>query len=334
MKKVLFATTALIATAGIASAELTIKGSAEMGIAGGDRYGNDDAKFFQDFDIKVDGTGSTDNGLTFGYHIEIEDTNSSFNTNGSAAFDNEAVFISGAFGKLTLGETDGAFDWAMTEVALAGGSIADDETSHAGYNGNSAHDGIFDNQILRYEYSFGDFGMAVSAELDDAANPTSTDVFGIGFKYSADLGGVGLDLGLAFQSGSGAKASTTTTTIVSLAPFVTSTTTTTTYVDVDAVGFSAKADFGNGFMAAVNYSDYDVDAAGADFSHYAIGVAYEMDALTLAANYGNYDFDTGPDADGYGLIANYDLGGGATIQFGYGSGEGVESYSFGIAMSF
>lgn len=334
MKKVLFATTALIATAGIASAEITIKGSAEMGIAGGDRYATDDAKFFQDFDIKIDGTSSTDNGLTFGYHIELEDSNGSGSTNGSVSSDNEAVFISGAFGKLTLGETDGAFDWALTEVALAGGSIADDETAHAGYNGNSAHDGTFDNQILRYEYSFGSFGIAASAELDDANNATSTDIFGIGFKYSADLGGIGLSLGLGYQAGSGVEVSTSTTNIVSVVPFVTSTTTTTTYTDVDAVGFSAKADFGNGFMAAFNYSDYDVDLAGADFTHTGIGFAYEMDALTLAANYGVYDFDTAPDADGYGLIANYDLGGGAALQFGYGSGEGTESYSFGVAMSF
>ena len=37
MKNVLFATTALIATAGIASAEVSLSGSAEMGIIGGDQ---------------------------------------------------------------------------------------------------------------------------------------------------------------------------------------------------------------------------------------------------------------------------------------------------------
>ncbi|HDR27679.1 MAG TPA: porin, partial [Rhodovulum sp.] len=38
MKKVLFATTALVASAGIAAADITLSGSAQMGIKGGDRY--------------------------------------------------------------------------------------------------------------------------------------------------------------------------------------------------------------------------------------------------------------------------------------------------------
>lgn len=38
MKKVLFATTALVATAGVAAAEVSLSGYAEIGIVGGMRY--------------------------------------------------------------------------------------------------------------------------------------------------------------------------------------------------------------------------------------------------------------------------------------------------------
>ncbi len=55
----------------------------------------------------------------------------------------------------------------MTEVAYNSGSLNDDETMHAGYNGNAALDGTSDGQIFRYDYSFGDFAVALSAEIDD-----------------------------------------------------------------------------------------------------------------------------------------------------------------------
>ncbi|MHC0052295.1 porin [Actibacterium sp. D379-3] len=333
MKKVLLATTALMASAGFASAEMSITGFAEMGVFGGDFYGsdNDGMQFHNDFTLTFDGSSESDNGLSFGFHIEIEESNGAgaINGNGSsdtstlagrrdasgASFDNEAVFISGAFGTLTLGETDGAYDKRLTEVALAGGTIADDETTHAGFNGNGNSDGTEDNQVLRYDYSFGDFGLSVSMEQnndggDDPAN--DDDIFALGVSYDMDLAsGVALGFGLGYQFGGDD--------------------------DFDLIGTSVSADFGNGFQIAVNYSDYDGDDD--DVTHYGIGVAYTMDAWTFAANYGDYDRDVAEDSSGYGLLVNYDLGGGAVVQFGYGSSdfdssEDTESYSLGVAMSF
>jgi hypothetical protein len=56
----------------------------------------------------------------------------------------------------------------MQEVDFgAPASINDDHTSHAGFNGNGLLDGHYDGQILRYDYSFGDFAVAISVEQDD-----------------------------------------------------------------------------------------------------------------------------------------------------------------------
>ena len=327
MKKVLLATTALVASAGIASAELAISGFAEMGVVGGDFYGsdNEDMQFHNDFTITFDGSGETDNGLTFGLHIELEESNSPHSINGGASYDNEAAFISGAFGTLTLGETDGAFDKQLKEVALAGGTIADDETTHAGFNGNGNFDGTEDNQVLRYDYSFGDFGISASMEQnnDGGDDPVSgdDDIYALGFSYGVDLAsGIGLGFGLGYQTGGDAE--------------------------FDAISGSVYADFGNGFEVAVNYTDNQEDAPDTtatyygDATHYGLGVAYTMNAWTFAANYGEYDYDDTPDKSGFGLLVNYDLGGGAVIQAGYGSSdydgvkEDEESYSLGIAMSF
>lgn len=319
MKKVLFATTALVAFAGAAAAEISISGTAEMGFADTNAPGSD-VVFHNSTTLNFSMTGETDTGLAFGatYRFDMDGTS---DHNESPVGDNETVWISGAFGKLTLGDTDGGFDWAMQEAALAGGTLTDDETAHAGYNGNSGLDGSHDDQVLRYEYAMGDFAAAISAELRDAT--TEDNNYGLGLRYNTAFGGTSLSLGLGYQTGTvGAK--------TALA---------TPRSEGDVIGLSVGADFGNGFEAVVGYSSFDLDAPGADFDHTYIGAAYTTGALTLAANYGIYDADNGNEADGFALLANYDLGGGAVLQAGYGSGEinsagSSETYSLGMAFSF
>jgi len=311
MNKILLATTALVATAGFAAADVTLSGSAEMGLADS---GNG-VEFFHDLDVRFTLSGETDGGLTFGATIDLDEIVA---TDGGVVQDKgtdiptdngpHAVFISGGFGTLTLGDTDGAMDWAMTEVAI-GSSIADDHTVHAGYNGNSKMDGSSDGQILRYDNTFGDFGVAVSAELDDD-DSNSGDTYGLGVKYNAALGGLDLGLGLGYQKND----------------------------DHAAVGLSVATTFANGLQAIINYSDLDGVAATDNDSHMGLGLGYTSGALTVSANYGEYETVGGDKADGFGVAVNYDLGG-AAVQFGYGDGtkaDGTEkdTWSLGLAMSF
>ncbi|MBF9029540.1 porin [Rhodobacterales bacterium HKCCE3408] len=326
MKKVLFATTALVASAGVASAQgVALSGSAEMGIIGGDREINgnptDVIQFWNDVDIAFTLSGETDNGLTFGANVDLDEAG-----NLGAEEDNQgtSVFISGDWGTLTLGDTDGALDRVMQEANTAGdpGSIADDETSHAGYLG-SFGDGTYDNQVLRYEYSFGDFLFAISHE--QGAFPTGEVVIGapdgssaIGIRYSTMVSGVDLTAGLGYQVTNFAAG------------------------DQTIVGVSVLAEFAAGFSAAIGYSDWsDVGGtAGNDDSHAYIGLGYATGPFSIHANYG--EFDSGD--SGYGLAAGYDLGGGASLLFGYGHSEGpanpvdastsTNTWSFGVAMSF
>ena len=51
-------------------------------------------------------------------------------------------------------------------------------------------------------------------------------------------------------------------------------------------------------------------------------------------NYGEKDSDASGKTDGFGLAVNYDLGGGAEFQLGYGDGEGTDRMSMGLALSF
>ncbi|MDA8585390.1 porin [Rhodobacteraceae bacterium] len=306
MKKVLLATTALTFSAGYALAQengITITGSAEMGIADDDSASS--VQFVQDIDLTFSFIGTTDNGLSFGAAIDIDEVDNQ----GGSATQNDlddggvAVFISGEFGTFTLGDTDGAFDFALAEVD-GGGALQDDHTIHEGFNGNGGLDGSSDGQILRWDRNFGDFAVAVSYEQDATTAGAETDspvgeTIGVGVRGSFG----DFTVGVGYQDND---------------------------ID-DIVGISVGYDFGD-FNIVGNYADQDTLG-----SRYAIGVTYASGPITLSANYGDQDNDvTGIDVQGFGLAANYDLGGGAEVQFGYGSSDeaDIDTYSLGISMSF
>lgn len=373
MKKILFATTALVATAGIASADVALTGSAEMGIIGGDVDGDAlETQFHTDIDVTFTMTGESDNGLTFGASIDLDesdgsgtaggagscfitdndDINAAMTINGetvdlgnvaggvteggafsdgdnvnaecfvtafgfargdSPAFSNteqggETIFVSAGGATLTMGDTDGAFDQALQEMNLAAGSINDDETAHAGFNGNAMFDGTYDGQIARFDYAFSGVTASISAELDDTG--TFDPVWGLGIRYEGDFNGVALGVGLGYQA----------------------------VEDFSAVGVSIDAGLSNGLSMAAQYTSVDFD--GIDGTHVGLGVGYEMNALAIGVNWGQYTLDGDNTNSGFGLAAAYDLGGGLTAQLGYGHSTfdvidvEANSWSLGLAMSF
>jgi len=317
MKKVLFATTALVASAGIASAQgVTLSGAAEMGIVGGTGI---ETQLWNDIDVKFSLSGATDNGLTFGATIDLDEINNSAgsidatkggSSTGGRDRNLSSVFISGNFGTITMGDTDGAFDWALTELDAVA-DINDSNTGHSGFNGNGGLDGTYDGQVARYDYSFGDFSFAASVEQDDSA-PVGPVVFGVGGKYKADLGGFNVGVGLGYQSNG----------------------------TVDVVGVSLDASTSSGIRGILNYTSYSGTAPVTGLnSHIGLGAFYSMDALSVGVNWGQFETNGGAQKSGVGLAANYSLGGGATVQAGYGSskaysGKTTNSFSLGVAMSF
>ena len=299
MKKVLFTTTALVASATFAAADghtgVSLSGYAEMGLIGGDAT---DLQFFQDIDVTFGMSGESDGGLSFGASVDLDETAAGTN---SADDNGTTVFISGGFGTLTLGDTDGAFDKALTETGMLT-SIADDHTTHVAYNGNSGLDGSGDGQVLRYDYSFGDFAVAVSAEQGDNGLGVADDIFGLGASFGTDLGGTAIGVGLGYQ----------------------------TQGDADLMGLSLSAGIA-GFDVVVNYRDHSVDG-----DSYGLGLGYSMDAVSVSANYG----ENAAGDDSFGVAVNYSLGGGATLMAGYGSDvDGATAgdqaqYSLGLGLSF
>jgi outer membrane protein OmpU len=340
MKKVLLASTALAMTAGMAAAEVTLSGYAEIGVA---ENANDDMVFHDDLDVKFTLSGETDGGLQFGATIDLDEVGddadptgdgiANTNANGTAT-EEHSVFVSGDFGTITMGDTDGAFDWAMTEVWW-GTTLTDDHTAHiAGdltVGANSGLDGIANGQIARYDYSFGDFAFAASAEIGDGTD--GFEAYGLGAKYTLDLGGGSLGFGVGYQEGEGAL------TLGDLDDPNNPGNTLTfgdAGTDADIWGLSLDASFGV-FNARANYAEGDFD--GNSYDYWGVGLAYVSGPLLVEANYITADFDAG-DISGIGVGVNYDLGGGAVVMVGYGDsdlgdfGDDFDTWSAGLGLSF
>lgn len=329
MKKILFATTALVASAGVASAEVALSGMAEMGIIGGETNGNAMVtQFHTDIDVTFTMSGEADNGLTFGATVDL-DENGAF---GNTTQGGETIFVSAGGATLTMGDTDGAFDAALQEMNLASGSINDDETAHVGFRGNGNLDGGYDGQVARFDYAFSGVTASLSAEIDDT--DTFSPIWGIGVRYEGDFNGVALGVGLGYQSADADNDGTVPGFPVGLAQ--------------NGYGISVDAGFTNGVSVGAQYSVFDFShVAGAEdhASHVGLGLGYEMNALAIGVNWGQWTDRNGVDGrdwSGFGMAASYDFGGGLSAHLGYGNSErdgtaanpDGSSWSLGLAMDF
>jgi len=323
MKKVLFATTALVATAGVAQADIALSGFAEMGIVNGDTIANTgvvtarDAQFHTDIDVTFTMSGTTDAGLTFGASVDLDEGGAQAAHNDDADDGGATIFISGNGYTLTMGDTDGGFDWGMAEVPAGPGSI-DGAHEGLGWNGNGGEDGTYDGQIVSLTTTVGGLGVAVSAEIDDTAGAAGGDaVLGLGLRYSVG----DFNLGAGYQTHS-----------------------TAANVETTVSGISVGTTM-NGISIGVNYSNTEVSNDVDDVTHFAIGMSYSVDAWSFGVNYGAYDnvgHVANDEVSSIGVSAAYNLGGGASVQFGAASSDatigGVNTdatrASLGLSMSF
>ncbi len=171
MKKLLLASTALVMTAGVASAEVTLSGEALMGLF----YDGDDARMVTEMGITFTMSGETDGGLAFGAEFDAEDA-------GDAADGNAgSVFISGEFGKLSMGDVDSAADAIVGNIDGVGLTGLEED---AAYLGNNETPGAL------YEYSIDGFSVALGIDSFEAGRVISA---GVGYTYEGFTVGVGYE---------------------------------------------------------------------------------------------------------------------------------------------
>jgi outer membrane protein OmpU len=259
MKKVLFASTALVLTAGVAAADVTVSGSANMGLYYSDAAGSAIVKNEIDFDVK--GTGETDGGISFGASMDIDGAHSDSTTTQAVSNDPE-VFISYEGLTLTVGNIGEAQDvGGISDVGFDGLGV-DDVVDALRENGSDD---------VRVDYSFGD--IAVAASVD-----SSNDEFAISVSGSVD----------AFSFAVGYRDGTT----------VDDTNVTVGYsagaFSVNATYAESGTTDGYGIDASYTTGDITVTAAYAESGTsdaYGIGVAYDLGGATLAGGFGEVNGD-------------------------------------------
>ncbi|WP_343080190.1 porin [Ostreiculturibacter nitratireducens] len=292
MKKVLFATTALVLTAGVAAAEVTVGGDGRMGVI----YDGSDWNFTSRIRIKFTASGETDGGLQFGGSARVDHYDTTAASTGSAT--NGAageVYISGAFGKLSMGDVDVAPQAALGDVSGVGLTGLGDYNEIAYVSGNE------DPHAL-YSYAMGDFGLFLSAN--------SQGDYGIGANYTFGNFMVGagyeyVDSGTSQAGsswGSSGKMHFSDTWGNAASQWI----------------IGADASFGD-VTGKVRFARYDEDGFDGIMDQLSLSVDYTMGATTVTGYYANFrggDGYSGLDADFYGVGASYDLGGGASLKGG------------------
>lgn len=165
MKKILLATSVLAATTGFAAAEVTVSGSARMGVV----YDGTDTLFTSRVRVSFNMVGTTDGGVEFGASVRNDQSGQ-----GNTANNDSTVYVSMNGLKLTMGDNDSAANALVGHVSGVGltGLTDLNELRYLGQTDTSA----------LVEYSAGALTFAASSSQLNAGD----EAVSVAAKYSTD----------------------------------------------------------------------------------------------------------------------------------------------------
>jgi outer membrane protein OmpU len=258
------------------------------------------------FRISFAGSGETDSGISYGISGRAEQSNST--VAGSQ-------YISGAFGKIKMGDLGGADKDAAGHIA---GGVG---VSGMGSNNEIAYQAA--NHNLGYEFSTNGltFGYSQNTAIQTGSNSA------LGVKWSGDMGGAGITFGVG-QSKVGTATQSTMSVAVSMG-------------GLTVKALSSSNDNGPDVAATdeVRHSAtkaYTVAVAKKttpDTDHTGVSLSYAMDAMTMTAYSKTVSTTGSADKDYTGFGITYDMGG-ATLKAGMVEDNKVSSMDIGVSFSF
>jgi outer membrane protein OmpU len=261
--------------------------------------------------IAFAGSGTTDGGLTYGFSARADQSNTS---NGGSQY------ISGAFGKISMGDLNGADEVMVGNLSGVGSSGAGFHEEF-GYQ-SSAHN-------LGYSVSMAGVSFAASTDLARGADATLTGSnSAMGLKWSGDMGGATVSVGLG-QSKIGAISEDSMSVGVSMGGLSIKAVShnNDNGPAVAAVVASASTASGTTHVAAVaQVANSDTDTTG-------LSISYAMDAMTVTAFTRTESTSGVLDKDYSGVGFTYDMGG-ATLKAGFVDADNISIMDFGINFSF
>ncbi|NRP26274.1 Porin [Aliiroseovarius sp. xm-m-379] len=294
MKKILIATTALVATAGYAAADINLSGAVAAGFKYADIDTVDEKLIAHvDYTLTIAMSGETDGGLTFGADLTVYGDESSTLNGGDLV-----AYIEGGFGKFSAGNVGSAVDATLGLGDLGFDGLGTDNVAEALIDYN-------DQGTLMYKGTFGDFAVAASYNMSvDFDNPNYDALTGVEtaneFSIAATYNMGDYDFGLGYDERG----------------------------DVITVKAGANVS-GFDIDALASFGDNDATAYGLTAS-YTMGAT----TVTAAYSKAEDAAFTGDDGEAFGIGVAYDLGGGAKIKGGIAEVADVTVADLGITMSF
>jgi outer membrane protein OmpU len=178
MKKILLASTALVATTGFAMADVSWTGSANVGIKYSD---NGTTRMHEEIDLAVAASGETDGGI--GWAVEMGlDSSMTDSTAGADGVDGGSVSLSGDFGTIKVGNVSSA-GTTIGVVDVGFDALGIDDAAEKGNSAGTGHD-------VRWKYAMDDIALDVSFDSSDddmaVAMKWSSGSLAIGVSHSAE----------------------------------------------------------------------------------------------------------------------------------------------------
>lgn len=341
MKNVLLTTTALVAFAGAAAADVSWSGSAEIGyndeymdsLEGTEGYSDHENIYFDaDIDVLLSSSTDLDNGYTatVSYGIDI--------SSDDVAGDNyPEISISNGMYSLSLGDTGAASDHFSKVTGMS--------------NGLADTDG--ESQVLRADAAFATFEASVSyvvndyAEESDDVTVTDEDLsFGVSGSFDAFTFGVGYDLEEHEEAGNQDSPTEDNWGVSAGFTFGAATISAAYASDgIESMGVGVDYDLGNGLVVGATYAtntdEEDTYGVTADYAAGALTVsaAYLMDdeneeisgevsydvgnGLVVMAGFSDQSIDDDGEDNNQWVAATYDLGGGVSVLLAYATDDAV-----------
>ena len=253
MRKVLFATTALVALGGVsaASADISVGGSASHNIVSGsgDGYGTDSQSMSTTVDFGISGSTTLDNGMTVAGGIDLDE-----NADSTNAIDDSGFTLSGDFGTLGFG--------GYAEAAF--GAMSIDVTADEGNALSAAYKVLLpgDEAIDHADLSLKLPSISGATIMVGMSDGTTDDNDGTmaGISYAMDAGGMGVTVAYASSS--------------------------TGAADSDDSQVAAKVTAGDATVTIIS-------GESGDYSNSGVGITYALnDTLTVQAYTGSTELDT------------------------------------------
>lgn len=308
MRKVLLATTALVAVTGVASADVSISAYSEAHYTeiSDDQTTAVDGSISMSQNIYFSFSESADNGLSFGLDVEMMVDGTSDGTDVNT--EESKAYVSGDFGTIVMGSEDAADVLMRVGHNNGMGNTASGGDAFAAFdykNGDavSAPTGVQagNNDAAKIIYKSPSLaGFSFAASWDDGGTGESDTAIGV--KYATEMNGVGVTIGAGvYDSGES----------------------TDTAEKANAGIALSMGDLSVGYNQSSKKTGTTVD-----YQATQVGVRYALnDDVTIGGGYtkGDDDISNGDEVEIVELGVEYSIAPGLGFNLGYGSFEVTDS---------